>query len=112
MRFPHPGQRFVAPSRAPPKAPAAALACCSPTQGNSSWPHRELHRRPQLRSSHAVPPPRAALRGLIGSPTEGLSGAVRLRFHHPGQRLVAPSGAPPKAQVAALACGSPTQGSA
>eukprot|EP00959_Pyramimonas_sp_CCMP1952_P085666 1791927-Pyramimonas_sp.AAC.1 len=60
MRFPHPGQRFVAPWGTPPKPPVAQFACGSPAQGSVSRPHRELHRRHQWRSSHAVPPPRAA----------------------------------------------------
>ena len=44
MRLPRPGQRFVAPQGAPPKAPVGVSACVSPAQDNVSWPHRELHR--------------------------------------------------------------------
>eukprot|EP00959_Pyramimonas_sp_CCMP1952_P125622 2626691-Pyramimonas_sp.AAC.2 len=65
----------------------------------------------------------------MGSPTEGPGGCIRMRFHHagqryvapcmgstersggcdPGQRFVAPLGAPQKAPVAArVACGSST----
>ena len=47
-----------------------------PSRG--SWPHRELHRRPQGPRSHAVLPPLSAHphedRGLIGSSTEGPRG--------------------------------------
>ena len=43
--------RFVAPYRAPPKAPVAGLACGSPPMSahasRVSWPHRELLRMPQ-----------------------------------------------------------------
>eukprot|EP00959_Pyramimonas_sp_CCMP1952_P371083 7771226-Pyramimonas_sp.AAC.1 len=62
MRFPPPAQRFVAPEGAPPKVPVAKSACGSPTQYTALWPQRELHRRSQWRSPHAVPPPCTALR--------------------------------------------------
>eukprot|EP00959_Pyramimonas_sp_CCMP1952_P356348 7462828-Pyramimonas_sp.AAC.1 len=48
----------------------AVFACVPPAQDSALWPHRELHRRPQWRCSHAFPPPSAAFRGLIGSSTE------------------------------------------
>eukprot|EP00959_Pyramimonas_sp_CCMP1952_P159590 3338177-Pyramimonas_sp.AAC.1 len=38
----------------------------------------------------------AGIRGPIGSSIEGPSGAVRMRLPHPGQRFVAPYGAPPR----------------
>eukprot|EP00959_Pyramimonas_sp_CCMP1952_P087165 1823717-Pyramimonas_sp.AAC.1 len=48
----------------------------------ASWPHRELHRRPQW--SHVAAPcisthpsPRACRGGLIEGSTEGASGRVR-----------------------------------
>eukprot|EP00959_Pyramimonas_sp_CCMP1952_P195768 4093137-Pyramimonas_sp.AAC.1 len=78
MRLPRPGQRFVAPQGAPPKAPVAQFACVSRAQNSASWPHGEPHRSPLWCSSHASPPPRTALRGPIGSSTEGPSGAVRM----------------------------------
>eukprot|EP00959_Pyramimonas_sp_CCMP1952_P254201 5310405-Pyramimonas_sp.AAC.1 len=56
MRVPHPVQRFAAPEDAPPIVSVAQFACVSPTQYSVSWPQRELHRRPQWRSSHASPP--------------------------------------------------------
>eukprot|EP00959_Pyramimonas_sp_CCMP1952_P097652 2041118-Pyramimonas_sp.AAC.1 len=67
---------------ATPKAPVAQFACVSPTQDSACGP--------------------------IGSSAEGPGGAVRMRLPHPGQRFVAPSGAPPKATLAQLACVSPT----
>ena len=85
------------------------FACGSPTQGGVSWPHRELRRRPQWRSPHAVFPPRAAFRGSIGNFTEGLGGGVRTRLPHPRHRFVAPSGASPKALVGVFARVFPTQ---
>eukprot|EP00959_Pyramimonas_sp_CCMP1952_P418813 8773465-Pyramimonas_sp.AAC.1 len=103
--------RVVAPSGAPPKATVAALACSSPAQTSVPWLCRGLHRRPHWLRSHAVPPPRAALRGPVGSSTEGPSGCTRMRLRFSGQRFVASSGAPPKVPVAALACGSPTRDS-
>eukprot|EP00959_Pyramimonas_sp_CCMP1952_P103165 2157689-Pyramimonas_sp.AAC.1 len=58
--------------------------------------------------SHAAPPPStAALRGPIGGPTEGPSGAARMRHPHPVQRHVAPQTAPPNAPVAPPACVTP-----
>eukprot|EP00959_Pyramimonas_sp_CCMP1952_P356170 7459197-Pyramimonas_sp.AAC.1 len=80
MRFPHPGQRFVAPWRAPPTAPVAQFACGSRAQGSASWPHRGAP--PKARPSGAVrmrfPHPKAALRGPIGSPNEsGTHNALR-----------------------------------
>ena len=49
-----------------------------------SWPHRELHRKPQWQGPHASPrqfrhTPHT-VRGPIGSSTEGPSGRVRMRF--------------------------------
>eukprot|EP00959_Pyramimonas_sp_CCMP1952_P293108 6130146-Pyramimonas_sp.AAC.1 len=61
MRPPHPVQRFETQEGAPPKAPAGACACAS-----------------------------TALRGPIGSFTEGLSGGPRMRPPHPVQRFAAP----------------------
>ena len=53
-----------------------------PSRG--SWPHRELHRRPQGPRSHAVPPPLSAHphedRGLIGSSTEGPRGRGHMGY--------------------------------
>eukprot|EP00959_Pyramimonas_sp_CCMP1952_P142187 2976189-Pyramimonas_sp.AAC.1 len=69
MRLPHPGQRFAAPQRAPLQAPVAVFACVPPTQDSVSWPHIELHLRPEWRCSHAYPPPRTAFRGPTGSST-------------------------------------------
>eukprot|EP00959_Pyramimonas_sp_CCMP1952_P412052 8634531-Pyramimonas_sp.AAC.1 len=82
MRFPHPGQRFVAPYGAPPKAPVGVFACGSPTQGSVSLPIL------------GGAPPKAPV-GVFacGSPTQGSVSCF--------------GGAP----VAALACGSPAQGS-
>ena len=79
---------------------------------HGSWPHRELHRRPQWQGPHAVPPSFRrtphTVRGPIGSSTEGPSGRVRMQFqpHFCASltRFVAPLGAPPKAPVAASAC--------
>eukprot|EP00959_Pyramimonas_sp_CCMP1952_P101162 2116386-Pyramimonas_sp.AAC.1 len=44
---------------------------------------------PQWQSSQASPPPSTALRGPIGSSTEGPKGKVRMRLPRPGQRFVA-----------------------
>ena len=69
---------------------------------------RELHRRSYWRSSHAVPPLIPAhpshVSWPLGSSTEGPSGRVHMRPGHPGQRCVAPQGAPPKAVVAVSTC--------
>eukprot|EP00959_Pyramimonas_sp_CCMP1952_P174721 3651620-Pyramimonas_sp.AAC.1 len=73
MRFLHPGQRFVGPQGAPPKAPGG-VRMRFPHPGQRFVAHRELHRRPQWEWAHALPPPRAAFRGPIGSFTEGPSG--------------------------------------
>eukprot|EP00959_Pyramimonas_sp_CCMP1952_P049473 1033669-Pyramimonas_sp.AAC.1 len=54
--------------------PVVVFACGSHTQYNASWPHGELHRRPQWRCSHMIPAPSTALRGPMRSSTEGLSG--------------------------------------
>eukprot|EP00959_Pyramimonas_sp_CCMP1952_P474109 9502889-Pyramimonas_sp.AAC.1 len=48
----------------------AALACGSPAQGRVSRLDRELHRRPRWLHSHAVHPPRTALRGPVWSSIE------------------------------------------
>eukprot|EP00959_Pyramimonas_sp_CCMP1952_P236334 4938828-Pyramimonas_sp.AAC.1 len=48
----------------------AALAYGSPTQGRVSRLDRELHRRPRWLHSHAVPPPKTALRGPVWSSIE------------------------------------------
>eukprot|EP00959_Pyramimonas_sp_CCMP1952_P344920 7223721-Pyramimonas_sp.AAC.1 len=53
-------------------------ACGSPTQCSVSWSHRELHRMPHWGCPHAVPPPREAFRGRIGSSTEGPGGGARM----------------------------------
>eukprot|EP00959_Pyramimonas_sp_CCMP1952_P077938 1629118-Pyramimonas_sp.AAC.1 len=90
MRFVRPVQRFVAPQRVPPKVPVAELVRGSCAQYTVSWPHREFYRRYERRNSHAVPAPSAALRGLIGSCTEGSSGGTRMRFLRTVQRFVAP----------------------
>eukprot|EP00959_Pyramimonas_sp_CCMP1952_P235536 4922347-Pyramimonas_sp.AAC.1 len=68
---------------APPQSLVATFACFPPTQDNVSCPYKELHRRTQLRCSHASSPPSTTLRGPIGSSTEGLSGGVRMRFPYP-----------------------------
>eukprot|EP00959_Pyramimonas_sp_CCMP1952_P460968 9480760-Pyramimonas_sp.AAC.1 len=62
----------MAPYGVPPKPPVGPLACVdfAPTQYNVSWPHGELHRRPQCYRSHAFPPPSAAFHGPIVSFTE------------------------------------------
>eukprot|EP00959_Pyramimonas_sp_CCMP1952_P083381 1742613-Pyramimonas_sp.AAC.1 len=60
MRPPRPAQRFVAPRGAQPKAAVG-------------------------RGPHASPTPRTALRGPIGSSTEGPSGGARMRPPRPGQ---------------------------
>eukprot|EP00959_Pyramimonas_sp_CCMP1952_P055980 1169522-Pyramimonas_sp.AAC.1 len=69
MRHRHPGQLFVAPQGATPKAPVAGPACVTAT--DYGIPH------------HTVRVP-------IGSPTEGPTGCVRMRHRHPGQRFVGP----------------------
>ena len=53
-----------------------------------SWPHNELHRRPQWRWPHASPP---------------------FHFGTPLTRFLAPSGAPPTAPVGVFACLFPAQ---
>eukprot|EP00959_Pyramimonas_sp_CCMP1952_P017434 370253-Pyramimonas_sp.AAC.1 len=52
---------------------------------HASWPHMEFHRKPQRQRPRAVP--------HVGTPLT---------------RFVSPHGAPPKAPVAAPACGSTT----
>ena len=95
--YPHIPHTFCvhigAPPKAPmtrsatPKTPVAARACSSISAHSShvSWPHWELHRRPQWQRPHAVPPSfRHTLhtfRGPIGSSTEGPSGSARVQFH-------------------------------
>eukprot|EP00959_Pyramimonas_sp_CCMP1952_P044121 922203-Pyramimonas_sp.AAC.1 len=69
MRPPHPVQRFVAPNGAPRKAPVGVAACVRHTQRGASWPHRELHIRPQWGWPHASATPSAAFRGPIGGST-------------------------------------------
>eukprot|EP00959_Pyramimonas_sp_CCMP1952_P221138 4622980-Pyramimonas_sp.AAC.1 len=115
MRFSHPVQLFVVPKEAPPKAQVAVSACVSPTQSSASWPHGELHRRPQWRCPcvcptqnsaswphkgappeaqrrcpHAVPPPSIPFRG----PTRGLhlrpSCGVPMRSPSPSTALRGP----------------------
>eukprot|EP00959_Pyramimonas_sp_CCMP1952_P175897 3675584-Pyramimonas_sp.AAC.1 len=53
--------RIVAPEGAPPKVPMAELAWWPRPilahRSHASWPHRELHRRPQWRNSHGGPAP-------------------------------------------------------
>eukprot|EP00959_Pyramimonas_sp_CCMP1952_P104488 2184101-Pyramimonas_sp.AAC.1 len=54
--------RVVAPSGAPPKVPAGGFACVRATHfgtdpSHGSWPHGELHWRPQWQGSHASEPP-------------------------------------------------------
>eukprot|EP00959_Pyramimonas_sp_CCMP1952_P372689 7804295-Pyramimonas_sp.AAC.1 len=84
MRPTPPLQQFVAPEGARPPVPVAQSACVPPfSQYSSSWPQTELHRRPQWRSPHALPPPSTAVRGLRGSSAEGSRGAVRMRFARP-----------------------------
>eukprot|EP00959_Pyramimonas_sp_CCMP1952_P209600 4385340-Pyramimonas_sp.AAC.1 len=78
MRFTRPVQRFVAPEGAPTKGPSGAVHMRPPTQFSVSWPNRELHRRSQWRSPHAVPAPSTALRGHRGTSIEGASGAGRM----------------------------------
>ena len=65
-----------------------AFARCgtSAHSAHVSWPHRELHRRPQWPSSHASPRP------------------PHVHFGTPRTRFVAPSGAPPKAPMAKFTC--------
>ena len=50
-----------------------------------SWPHRELHRRPQWQGPHAVPLPfrgtPRTFRGPIRCSTGGPSGRARMHFH-------------------------------
>eukprot|EP00959_Pyramimonas_sp_CCMP1952_P282810 5911809-Pyramimonas_sp.AAC.1 len=79
MRFPHPGQRSVAPWGAPPKASAAALACGPPTQGSASGCSR-------MRIPHTG----QRFVASYGSSTKGPSGCSRTRSPHPGQRFAAP----------------------
>ena len=84
--------RFVAPQRAPPKVPVAELAWrhrpIFAHPSHVSWPHRELHRRPQWQGPHGATAPfwhtPHTARGPIGSSTEGPSGGVRTRSrpHH------------------------------
>eukprot|EP00959_Pyramimonas_sp_CCMP1952_P075910 1586454-Pyramimonas_sp.AAC.1 len=76
-------------------------------QYSVSWPHRELHRRSQWRSSHAVLAPSTAFLGPIGRFTEGPTGGHRMRFLCPVHRCVAPERVPRKVPVAEFACGSP-----
>eukprot|EP00959_Pyramimonas_sp_CCMP1952_P265503 5551539-Pyramimonas_sp.AAC.1 len=66
------------------------VACVHPSQYSALRLHRELHRRPQWRRSHASAPPSTAFRGPIGSSTGGPSGDVRMRLRHPLQCFVAP----------------------
>eukprot|EP00959_Pyramimonas_sp_CCMP1952_P311591 6520943-Pyramimonas_sp.AAC.1 len=61
----------------------AALACGYCAQCGISWPHRELHRRSQWRTSHAVLAPSTSFRGFTGSSTEGSIGGTRMRFPRP-----------------------------
>merc|ERR1711870_168799 len=107
---------FLAPWGAPQKAPVAKFVCGTcfvlAHPSHISWPHGELHRRPQWQSSYVV---RASfLRtphtfpGPMGSSTEGPSGKVRmwyvLRFCAPLTHFLAPWGAPQKAPVAKFVC--------
>eukprot|EP00959_Pyramimonas_sp_CCMP1952_P094139 1969312-Pyramimonas_sp.AAC.1 len=54
---------------------------------------------------------RPGQRFVAGSSTEDLGGCIRMRFPCPGPRFPAQSAGPPKAPMAALAYGSPTQDS-
>eukprot|EP00959_Pyramimonas_sp_CCMP1952_P334028 6995326-Pyramimonas_sp.AAC.1 len=65
MRLPVQVQRFVAPEGAPTTVPVAQSACDSCAQCGVSRPHP------------------------IGSSTEGLNGAVRVRLLRPVRRFVA-----------------------
>eukprot|EP00959_Pyramimonas_sp_CCMP1952_P126924 2654517-Pyramimonas_sp.AAC.1 len=64
--------------------------CVLPTQYSASWPHRELHRRLQCHRPLASPPLSTALRGPMGSSTEGPSTTVHMRPAPSVQRFVAP----------------------
>eukprot|EP00959_Pyramimonas_sp_CCMP1952_P353435 7405187-Pyramimonas_sp.AAC.1 len=76
--------RFVAPQRAPPKAPAAASTCGSSLTSC------------QCRAT------RNTIRGPIGSSTEGSSGSVHMRF--PAHRMfISTSVAPPTHRMSILA---------
>eukprot|EP00959_Pyramimonas_sp_CCMP1952_P068137 1422225-Pyramimonas_sp.AAC.1 len=44
------------------------FAYVPPAQYSASWPHGELHRRPQWQSVHASPPPNTVFRGPKGTP--------------------------------------------
>eukprot|EP00959_Pyramimonas_sp_CCMP1952_P297400 6221507-Pyramimonas_sp.AAC.1 len=73
--FNHPVQRLVAPYGAPSGTarmrPIHPFKELPPTQYSASWPHGELHRRPQCYRPLAFPPPpSAALRGPTSSFTE------------------------------------------
>eukprot|EP00959_Pyramimonas_sp_CCMP1952_P155935 3261397-Pyramimonas_sp.AAC.1 len=57
------------------------------TQYSVSWPHRELHLRPQWGWPRASATPSAAFRGPIGSSTEGPSGGGHMRPPRPVQLL-------------------------
>eukprot|EP00959_Pyramimonas_sp_CCMP1952_P090388 1892218-Pyramimonas_sp.AAC.1 len=104
MRPPHPVQHCVATFGAPPKAPVGVSACVCHTQCHGSWPHTELHRRPQCGCPHASAKTSTTFRGHRGSSTEGPNGGARMRPPQPVQRFVAPYGAPPKAPVWMPAC--------
>eukprot|EP00959_Pyramimonas_sp_CCMP1952_P003132 64769-Pyramimonas_sp.AAC.1 len=71
-----------------------------PPQGSASRPHKEFHLRPQWKYSYAFPPHNTAFRGPTGSSTYGPSGGVHMCVPHPGQRFVAPQGAPSTAPMA------------
>eukprot|EP00959_Pyramimonas_sp_CCMP1952_P303575 6352897-Pyramimonas_sp.AAC.1 len=51
----------------------------SPIQCSFLWPRRKLHQRPQCYRPHASSTPNTALRGPIGSFTEGLCAIARRR---------------------------------
>ena len=63
MRYPPhfgtPLTQLMAPYCVPPKAPVVKFACgtqpISAHHSRGSWPHMELHRRPQWQSQHGVP---------------------------------------------------------
>eukprot|EP00959_Pyramimonas_sp_CCMP1952_P087958 1840434-Pyramimonas_sp.AAC.1 len=83
MRPPHPVPRFVAPSGAPPRVRRGPPKCVRHTQCSISLSHRGLQPRCEWDRPHASATPSAALRGSIGSSTEGHSAvAPPACIHH------------------------------
>ena len=75
------------PRRPPCRRPHASPTPISPHPSHISWPHRELHRRPQWDHPHA-PATHHTFRGPIGSSTEGPNATARMRPPYPFRHIL------------------------